>query len=177
MTEVTHELEIFLQREAPAVARAGTVGDSWCFACGHRTGDLAPCGCSFPEDFHCKESRNLCGHCRAAHRKVAAHLTQLFREKRLRVHRADSRRCRLYRHLRDALETLSERGDVQANTLRFLLGAHADPRADEYSDFRKAVLEAFRTAKFLAFARLAAELDEQDKAYYIERIAMSGLFR
>lgn len=176
MTTEVKQLEVLIALEAQAKTRAGTIGDSWCFDCGHRTNDLAPCPCELSESFGCAGRKNLCADCRQGHRKVAAHLTQLFCEKRLRIHRADSRRCRLYRFLRGALETLAENGDVQANTLRFLLGANADPRADEPPVFRKACLEAFRTAQFLAFARLAAELDEQEKNYYIERIAMSGIF-
>lgn len=72
---------------------------------------------------------------------------------------------------------LADEGDLQAKTLRFQIGAHADPRADEPNDFRLAILEAFRTAKFFDFARLAVELVEQERLYCIERAAMSGFFR
>lgn len=168
-------IEAAVRNEAQALRRAGSAGP-WCYMCGHEGSDLGACGCAFPEAFGCSRLKKLCANCRRAHCKVAAHLTQLFREKKLRVHRADSRRCRLFRFLRDALEAIAQKGDVQAGTLRHLLGANADPRADEYADFRRCVLEQFSRAKFLDFSRLAAELDEQERSYYIEKIAMSGIF-
>src|SRR6185437_2057012 len=121
-------VESSIDDEMNAARRAGTSGP-WCFACCHESADLGACSCAFPSEFGCVRLRNLCADCRRAHRKVAAHLEPLFAAKRLRVHRADSRRCNFYRFLRDALEVLSEAGDAQAKILRTLINRNADPRA------------------------------------------------
>jgi len=178
MTETNFEqiVEASLRDEAQAQGRIGKSGSWWCFACGHESDGLAHCGRSFPREFSCVGLKNLCAPCRAAHQKVGVHLTQLFSEKRLSVFRVDSRRSRLFRFLRDALEALSEKGNAQAQALRFLLGAHCDPRADENADFRKGVLDCFSRVRLLDFRALAEQLDREEKAYYIERIVCSGIF-
>lgn len=176
--EVNAAVEELIREEQNAERRIGKDFPGYsCFFCGHHDESLGPCKCAFPEAFKCSQLKSVCPKCSDAHRKVAAHLNQLFKEKRLAVHRADSRRCRLFRFLRNALEVLAQDSDLAAKTLRFQIGAHADPRADEPNDFQRAVLEAFRKARFFDFARLTVELDEQEKLYYVERTAMSGLFR
>lgn len=173
MTEIDYLqnlMEITTHEEENAARRRGTTGP-WCFACGHENGELARCCCAFPSEFGCAKLRSLCADCRRAHAKVAAHLESLFRAKLLRVHRADARRSRLFRFLRDALEALASRGDVRAKTLRFLLGGHCDPRADEESEFRKTVLDCFQRSHFSDFYGLAFVLAEEEKLYDVMKIA------
>lgn len=139
--------------EQNAERRRGKNGP-WCFSCGYESAGLAPCGCAFPEAFHCAGLKTLCGECRKGHHKAAAHLQLLFSAKRLAVYRADSKRSRYFRFLRDALEQLGDKGNAQARTLRSLLGSNADPRADEESAFRSAVLRDFRGSHFSDFRGL-----------------------
>lgn len=173
MTEVDYLqnlMDVVSHEESNAERRAGKVGP-WCFSCGHESNDLSPCGCSFPEAFRCARLRTLCADCRKAHDAVSKHLEMLFAAKRLAVHRADSRRSRFFRFLRDALETLGEKGDRQAKTLRSLLGGHADPRADEEAEFRSTVLDCFSRSHFSDFRGLADAIAEQEQLFYVSKIA------
>lgn len=175
MTEAEHLeklLAVVSHEEENAARRMGKDGcGHWCVSCGHTTSDLAVCGCAFPEAFRCAGGKVLCGACRQGHAKFAAHLETLFAAKVLRVHRADARRSRFFRFLRDALETLAEKGDVQAKTLRGLLGGHCDPRADEPDEFRKTVLDCFSRSHFSDFQNLAKQLAEEERLHDILKFA------
>lgn len=160
---VTHE-------ELAAERRIGRVGP-WCFACGRESSNLAPCACDFPREFHCVKLRSLCSDCREGHRKISTHLKTMFAAKRLAVYRADSRRSRLFRWLRDALETLADKGVMQAKTLRSLLGGRCDPRADEEAEFIKSVLECFARSNFYEFRGLADAIAEEERLFYVTKIA------
>ena len=173
-----HMVEAAIRDEGRAQDRIGRDYKNWaCFFCGHLSSELEPCACPFPQSFHCAGLKSVCPDCRKAHGKVARHISDMFREKVLRHYRVDSRRSRAFRFLRAGLETLAETGDEQAKTLRFLLGANADPRADEPSQFRSAVMDAFARSRFLNFTALARELDEEERLWFIERIATNELFR
>lgn len=49
-----------VREETDAQRRAGQSSSLWCYACGHMTADLAPCGCDFPSEFGCARLQNLC---------------------------------------------------------------------------------------------------------------------
>ena len=170
--------ESAIEDEMTAARRIGKDGaGEWCVSCGHTTNDLSPCICAFPESFRCAGGKTLCHDCRAAHKRVGAFLEQLFSAKKLRVHRADSRRCNFYRFLRGALEVLSEAGDAQARILRMLIGRNADPRSDEPGQFRAGVLEAFRRAHFTDFQKLAKQLAEEERLHYLTKLSTSTYWR
>lgn len=161
-----------IHEESSALNRIGKDFPGYsCFFCGHHDENLGACNCPFPEAFKCSQLKSACPKCSDAHRKVAAHLETLFSAKLLRVHRADARRSRLFRFLRDALEALSDKGDVQAKNLRSRLGGHCDPRTDEPAEFRASVLEAFRRSAFFDFRGLAAAIDEEDKIFCALKLA------
>lgn len=163
-------IETVITVEAQARTRAGTVGD-WCCMCGHKTNDLAPCGCSFPEALHCKELRRLCGQCRGAHSAVADFLAGMFREKKVSVPRVDARRSRKFRWLREALESIGEKSsNSRAAELRSALGRNACPFGDEPAEFRENVLRAFRVTKFLAFQELHRQVEEEERLFYLMKI-------
>jgi hypothetical protein len=145
-----------------ALARAGTDG-GWCYFCG----SVAPvgfCDCDFTESFGCGVSgRRICVPCRNAHLAIGRHLKEMFSAKR--INRVSSIRNRRYRQFRTAADGLDRGGK-----LRFAL-AQRDPLDDEPEIFRMNTLRSFQRARFLDFAGLARQLEDQ-KAEAILRVLL-----